>query len=50
MLNMLKRLKCKKCPYHLGYLKLNISPCIECKVNGGKNPPPALNTTFKSER
>ena len=39
MLNMIKKLKCRKCPYHLGYLKFNVSPCIDCRVNGGNNRP-----------
>lgn len=42
MLSILKKLKCRKCPYHLGLIKFTVNPCLNCKVYGGKNSPPKL--------
>lgn len=54
MIPFIKRIQCKKCPYYLGYIKFNMNPCINCKVNGGSNPPPKLpmqnNTKGKRRR
>ncbi|MCM1231179.1 MAG: hypothetical protein NC489_13735 [Ruminococcus flavefaciens] len=39
MLGFLRKRKCRKCAYYLGYIRFNSSPCADCKVNGGKNMP-----------
>jgi len=28
---MFNCLECSKCPYHLGYIKCIVNPCINCK-------------------
>lgn len=49
MLNFLKKLQCRKCPYYLGYIKFAVSPCINCKANVGKNMLPFLDKLFDNK-
>ena len=39
MINFIKKLKCKKCPYKIGLIKCIENPCPECRKAGRKSPP-----------
>lgn len=39
MINFIKKLKCRKCPYKLGVIKCIKTPCPECRSSGGKIHP-----------
>ena len=49
MVTAIKKIRCMKCPYYLGQIKFIISPCPNCKVNGGTDPPPCLNAEKKDD-
>ena len=50
MLTFIRLLKCRKYPYYRDKIKFTESPCLNCKVNGGTEPPPVIDVTVKRRK